>query len=52
MPKLREGRFSNFEVVCSDEVSLYLRALVWGFEVTPLGRFKEITDSMKEERGY
>ena len=37
MPKLRERRFPNFEVVRSDEVSLDFFALVRGAEVAPLG---------------
>lgn len=36
VPKLREWRFSNFEVVRSDEVSLYFLALVRGFRVAQL----------------
>jgi len=41
MPKLRERRFPNFEVVRSDEVSLDFFALVRGVEVAPLGVGKE-----------
>jgi hypothetical protein len=36
IPKLREWRFPNFEVVRSNQVSLNLFALVWGIEVAPL----------------
>jgi len=41
MPKLRERRFPNFEVVRSDEVSLDFFALVRGVEVAPFGVGKE-----------
>ena len=44
IPKLREWRFPNFEVVRSDEVSLNLLALVRGVEVAPLGVGKERRD--------
>jgi hypothetical protein len=41
MPKLSERRFSNFEIVRSDKVSLDFFALVRGVEVAPLGVGKE-----------
>ena len=41
MPKLCEWRFPNSEVVRSEEISLYFRALVRGVEITPLGVGKD-----------
>lgn len=41
MPKLCERRFSNCEVVRSDEVCLDFFALVRGVKVAPLGVGKE-----------
>lgn len=41
MPELCERRFSNFEVVGSDEVSLDFLPLVRAVEVAPLGVGKE-----------
>jgi hypothetical protein len=41
MPKLRERRFFNCEVVRSDEVGLDFLAFVRGTEVTPFGICEE-----------
>jgi len=41
MPELCERRFSNFEVVRPDEVSLDFLPLVRGFEISSLGVGKE-----------
>ena len=41
MAKLRKRRFSNFEVVHSDAVSLDFLALVRGVKVAPLGVCEE-----------
>ena len=41
MSELRERRFPDFEIVRTDEVSLYFRALVRGFKIAPLGVSEE-----------
>ena len=48
MPKLREWRFPNFEVVRSDEVSLDFFALMRGVKIAPLGVGEErvLTDGL------